>query len=54
MPMRPSVTDRGVLNKTHVMYAADPGGKNYLTEADVYPDETGKHLRVEIQVEIED
>lgn len=30
-------TDRGGVDNTPFMYAADPCGRNYLTEADVYP-----------------
>ncbi len=33
-------TDRGGVDNTPFMYAADPIGRNYLTEADVYPDGT--------------
>ena len=32
------VTDRGGVDNTPFMYAADPCGRSYLTEADVYPD----------------
>jgi len=31
------VTDRGGVDTTPFMYAADPCGRNFLTEADVYP-----------------
>lgn len=34
------VTDRGGVENTPFMYAADPGGRSFLTEADVYPDGT--------------
>lgn len=31
------VTDRGGVDDTPFMYASDPGGRNFFTEADVYP-----------------
>jgi hypothetical protein len=34
------VTDRGGVDNTPFMYAADPCGRSFLTEADVYPDGT--------------
>ena len=32
------VTDRGGVDNTPFMYASDPAGRNFFTEADVYPD----------------
>lgn len=34
------ITDRGGVDNTPFMYAADPCGRSFLTEADVYPDGT--------------
>ena len=31
------ITDRGGVDDTPFMYASDPGGRNFFTEADVYP-----------------